>query len=175
MPELRGLVAKTYEVGKLAEGMMNIQRLDVLIKQVQVVSDAIPIEQLKGDIARAGHPVKQALALDAEGRRLFFTDMEGEHLYAEFESADQGHRITHIGHQASIIKEYDVLDPEPEPFGKVEMDYEVEEVADEPEPGVIPGPTPGDKPEEDDRGFSVSKAELQQEAFRKALLIEMAD
>ena len=98
---------------------------------------------MKGDIARAGHPIRQALALDPDQRRIFFTDVKGEHLYAEFAAASEGHRITHIGHQASIMKEYDVQDLETTGVGSVRTTHEEEEVEDDPRKaaGMYPGET----------------------------------
>ena len=162
---------RVSSVMKAMEGMQNIGRLETIVKSTQaMVGDAIPLEQLKGDIARAGHPIKQALALDAQGRRIFFTDVKGEHLYADFDTADNGFRVKHIGHQASIIKEYDVQDPEISGLAEVHTVHEEEDFVDT--PGLYPGETYTVKPEEDDRGFG---AESQVEAVkRKALLDEMA-
>ena len=165
-------VQRMNVVMKTMEGSMNLGRLDQIIHRAQVLSsDAIPIEQLKGDIARAGHPIKQALALDADSRRLFFTDVKGEHLYAEFATASEGHRITHIGHQASLLKEMvDVTDLEPS--GKMEVVTAHEEEDEYEEPGVYPPATAGDKPEENDRGFG---KDSNTDTVRKALLAEMGN
>ena len=145
---------------KTLEGAKNIDTLESIItKAAEAMNvDAVPLEQLKGDIARAGHPVKQMLALDRDNNRLFFTDKDDQHLVAEFGDKDEGHRIKKIGLQANINKEYDVVDLEPSTESKnpsevVETGHEEAEVDDESIAGVIPGGTPGDKPEKDDRGF----------------------
>lgn len=165
--------------------------LDAIIQKAdaQVMDfDAIPLEQLKGDIARMGHPVKQELALDADNRRLFFTDKHGEDLYAEFGTAGEGHRVKRIGHQATIAKEYADIYRKAVDYDPADLDTddnwlsvdtwheENEEVSEE--PGVIPGGTSGDKPDYNpkperegrgDRGFyEVEKA-------AGALLKEMDD
>ena len=168
------IIGRVDLVMKSVEGTMNLGRLNTIIERAKVMNiDAIPIEQLKGDIARAGHPVKQALALDAEGRRLFFTDKDGEHLYAEFDTADNGHQVTKIGHQSSIIKEYSVDDLETDGVSEVETVHDEEDAVDE--PGMYPGGTPGDKPEEDDRGFSDTKKMSRNMELRRALMVEMKD
>ena len=167
--QAKTLVGRTNVVLKTVEGSLNLGKLDQIIKESYVMGlDAIPIEQLKGDIARAGHPVKQALALDADGRRLFFTDVAGEHLYAEFDTAQNGHRVLRIGHQSSIVKEYDVQELEPDDKGSVTTTHEEGKEAIE-EPGMYPSGTPLNKPEEDNRGFG-SEANLE---ARKALLLEL--
>ena len=177
-------------ITKNLEGDLNRSRLDKLVRETVVIKhdsepdkevvvervvdtpssdatemkfDAIPLEQLKGDIARAGHPVKQALALDADGRRLFFTDKDGQHLFAEFGEPQEGFRVKRIAHQASIAKEYSVIDLEPSTesgnMGEtVETVHTEEESQDE--PGFHPGGTPTVKPEDDDRGFAADKMSL---------------
>ena len=171
--QVNNLVARTDNVLKSVEGALNLNRLNRIIERAKIVGiDAIPIEQLKGDIARAGHPVKQALALDADGRRLFFTDVDGEHLYAEFDTAEKGHRITRIGHQASIIKEYVVEDLEFDGVGDVDTVHEEEEAVET--PGMYPGPTWNQKPEEDDRGFGSKEEEkVVNKELMDALMREM--
>ncbi len=114
--------------------------------------DAVPLEQLKGDIARAGHPVMRTIALDVDNRRLFFVDKAGNFLFAEYGTHDEGYRISRVGMQAEISKEYDTVDLEPEPFSSVTTEHEEEEQGDE--PGMIPSGTPGDQPDDEDgRGF----------------------
>ena len=68
----------TQKLGTLVKGL-ELQGLTVglsglIAKGAACPPDAVPLEQLKGDLARAGHPVKRAIALDAENRRLFFID-----------------------------------------------------------------------------------------------------
>lgn len=151
--DMHGSIRRIDGVLRSMEGVDSLRRLDVIIKQAQVVGgDVIPIEQLKGDIARAGHPVKQAIGLDADRRRFFFTDVKGEHLYADFDTADQGYRVKHIGAQATMTKGYDVVDLEAEPRDSVDTTHEEWDAVEE--PGMYPSGTPGMKPEEDDRGFS---------------------
>lgn len=147
----------------------------VMHKAAQVMNiDAIPIEQLKGDLARQGHPVKQATALDADNRRLFFTDGDDQHLFAEFAGADDGHKILKIGHQATIAKDYDPMDLEPSGekgnLGESVTTTHEEEDFEE-ESAVLPGATVVDMPEEDDRGFSADEGLV----TRKSLLKELED
>ena len=70
-------------------------------------SSAIPIEQIKGDIARQGHPVMRVLALDPDAGRLFFQDMQDNALFAEFAGSDEGFRLLRIGFQSEVQKDYD--------------------------------------------------------------------
>lgn len=164
----------------MLEGVVNHQTLDGIIQKAEEQAmrfEAIPLEQLKGDIARSGHPVKQALALDAEGHRLFFTDVNDEYLFAEFGSASEGYRVKRIGHQSSIAKEYDPVDLEPSGEGRnrservttghEEGGLEEDDAAEA--AGVYPGGTPGDKPMGDDRGYGVDD----REPARKALIREV--
>ena len=159
------VVTKSENVIKLLERDINWRRLDSLISKSEAMImdiDAIPLEQLKGDIARAGHPVQQTLALDADNHRLFFTDIDGQHLYADFGGANEGYRVNRIGHQASIAKEYDVIDLEPsKESGNLGESVTTtnEEEDDIDTPGVYPGGTPTVKPEEDDRGYSSDEKE----------------
>ena len=114
--------------------------------------DAVPLEQLKGDIARAGHPIMRTIALDVDNRRLFFIDKAGNFLFAEYGTHDEGYRISRVGMQAEISKEYDAVDLEPEPFNSVTTEHEEEEQDDT--PGMVPSGTPGDQPDDEDgRGF----------------------
>ena len=162
------LLARANEVVKSLEGYSNLGKINKVIKTAQAMCfDAIPLEQIKGDLARAGHPVHRALALDPDGRRLFFTDRAGEHLYAVFSGADTGHRLLHVGHQASIVKEFDVTDLKESGSMIVETEHDEEDFTEE--PGIYPGGTPTIKPEEDDRGFSAKSSNL---AARAALLRE---
>ena len=66
----------SVRVARSLEGVLNMSTLDGIIKKAhesQVMSfDAIPLEQLKGDIARAGHPVKQAIAPRCRWQSSFF-------------------------------------------------------------------------------------------------------
>lgn len=127
-----------------------IKGLESMIKAAEM-PPAIPIEQIKGDIARQGHPVQRLMALDPDTRRLFFTDIQGSFMYAEFGPPEEAYRVIKVGPQADIIKEYDVVDLEPEPRDTVTTTHEETEITDPPIPGVIPSGTPSDKPETDDR------------------------
>ncbi len=114
--------------------------------------DAVPLEQLKGDIARAGHPVMRTIALDVDNRRLFFVDKAGNFLFAEYGTHDEGYQISRVGMQAEIAKEYDAVDLEKEPFNRVTTEHEEAEQDDT--PGMVPSGTPGDRPDDEDgRGF----------------------
>ena len=166
----------SVRVARQLEGSRNIHMLDSIIKKAhesQVMSfDAIPLEQLKGDIARAGHPVKQAIALDVDGSRLFFTDVDDQYLFAEFGSGSEGYAVKRIGSQSSISKEYDVIDLEPStesgnPGETITTAHEEEDDVDT--PGVYPSGTPGMKPKEDDRGYGADEIEV----TRKSLIKEL--
>ena len=144
---------------KNLEGDSNVRKIASIIKKTQMVMDfeAIPLEQLKGDIVRQGYQVKRIPAVDVEGHRLFFVDSRDQYLYAQFGSAKDGYKIDHIGHQSSIVKEYDVIDLDPSkesgnPGEKITTTDDEEEQADD--VGMYPGSTPVNNPEDDDRGFS---------------------
>lgn len=110
---------------------------ELFVKQVQRLSDetaldllrgdlvlaspmnAIPLEQIRGDIARKGHQIERIIALDAEAGRLFFQDSQNNHLFAEFADASHGWHLHRIGYQRDVQKEYDVQDLEPEPRDRV--------------------------------------------------------
>ena len=147
-------VSIVNRVIKTTEGINNFHRLEDIINKAQAMNfDAIPLEQLKGDLARSGHPVKQAMALDPEHRRIFFTDSDGSHLFAEFGNADEGYKIKSIGNQSTIAKEYDVIDliPSTESHNPGESVVTVhnEEELEYEEPQFIPRANPGQKPDED--------------------------
>ena len=176
---MRKLVERANLIVQDFSGVAREQRLQAILEKAQehvMDLDTIPLEQLKGDIARAGHQIKQALALDVEGRRLFFTDGNDQYLFAEFGTAKEGHRVKRIGLQATIAKEYDVQDLEPstedgnlgETVTTTHAEADVEEDPEE-QAGVYPSGTPGDKPEEDDRGFSADE----KLPTRKALIQEL--
>lgn len=177
-------IRKATRIARVLEGSNNLRILDSIIEKSEeeatpVDFEAIPLEQLRGDIARAGHPIKQLTALDPEGRRLFFTDKHDQHLFAEFATEKDGHRVTRIGHQANIAKEYvDVVDLEPSSEDSnhgetVTTVHEEDDSEKDKDPadlaGMYPGPTHGDKPETDDRGFGKDE----QMPSRVALLSEL--
>ena len=119
-------------------------------------ANAIPIEQIKGDIARQGHPVMRVLALDPDAGRLFFQDMQDNALFAEFAGQDEGFRLLRIGFQAEITqdydpnvmqsiqkrKDYDPTELDAEPRDTVENEHDEEDWDREPgQAGPTPNPT----------------------------------
>lgn len=123
-------------------------------------SNAIPIEQIKGDIARQGHPVMRVLALDPEAGRLFFQDMQDNALFAEFAGPDEGFRLLRIGFQSEVQKDYDpnvmqslqkadkdwdatdMKDGDVAPGWKAEQEHDEEDWDREPgAAGPVPNPT----------------------------------
>ncbi len=143
---LGGLV-KSLELQGLTAGLGGL-----IAKGAACPPDAVPLEQLKGDLARAGHPVKRAIALDAENRRLFFIDNTDTYLFAEYGSPEVGFSLGRVGSQSEVAKDYDPVDLEPEPRSDVETGHDEEEQGDD--PGFVPSGTPGVKPTDaDGRGF----------------------
>lgn len=128
----------------------------VILKGLTVES-AIPVEQLKGDIARAGHVVKSIIAIDPEMHRVFFMSTDNEHRYAEFAGPDGAWALQKMGYQADIAKEYDPVDLEADgDIGDNNMGEMVisghEEREDDETPGMLPSGTPGEKPAVDEHG-----------------------
>ncbi len=143
---LGGLV-KGLELQGLTAGLGGL-----IAKGAACPPDAVPLEQLKGDLARAGHPVKRAIALDAENRRLFFIDNTDTYLFAEYGSPEVGFSLGRVGSQSEVAKDYDPVDLEPEPRSDVKVEHGEEEQGDD--PGFVPSGTPGIKPvDADGRGF----------------------
>lgn len=152
-------ITRAKRVSKRFNGMKMMGQLDTLIEKsrAQVMDfEAIPLEQLKGDIMRAGHQVERALALDPDGRRLFFMDENGQSLFAEFGPPSDNYSVERIAPQSLIAKEYNVIDLEP----SVEVGNPGEnivtthsEAENEDWVGIVPSGTPGDKPEDNDRGY----------------------
>ena len=137
--------ANGLEWGVLEEGLLRLAMQGGAV-------ETVPLEQLKGDIARMGHPVLRAIALDVDNRRLFFVDKNEAFLFAEYGTADEGYKLTRVGYQGEIAKDYDPVDLEEEPFDSVVTEHEEEDANDT--PGMLPGGTPGDQPEDKDgRGF----------------------
>ena len=151
---------------------------EIIAKSEAKVMDfeAIPIDQLKGDIGRSGYSIKQMLAVDIDNRRLLFTDHKNQHLYAEFGAKSEGYKVSHIGHQAAIAKEYDPVDLEPttESGNYGETVTTAHEEEDDPDFVGVVGGTPTVQPEEDDRGFGGDKREpARVEAMVRALEHEL--
>lgn len=96
---------KSLALEQFTKGLQDIDSIELADP-----SNAIPIEQLKGDIARQGHPVMRVLALDPDAGRMFFQDMQDNALFAEFAGSDQGYRILRIGFQSEVQSEYKVTD-----------------------------------------------------------------
>ena len=137
--------ADGLEWGTLEEGLLNLA-------MTNGVAETVLIEQLKGYIARMGHPVLRAIALDVDNRRLFFVDNNEAFLFAEYSSPEEGYRLSRVGYQGQRAKDYDPVDLKEEPFDSVETTHEEEDADDT--PGMIPAGTPGDQPKDDDkRGF----------------------
>ena len=96
---------KSLALEQFNKGLQDIDSLDLADP-----ANAIPIEQLKGDIARQGHPVMRVLALDPDAGRIFFQDMQDNSLFAEFSDASQGYRILRIGFQSEVQSDYRATD-----------------------------------------------------------------
>ncbi len=142
-----GTLVKGLELQGLTAGLNGL-----ITKGVSPMPDAVPLEQLKGDLARAGHPVKRAIALDAQNRRLFFIDKNDTYLFAEYGSPEAGFSLGRVGSQSEVAKDYDPVDLEPEPRSDVKVEHGEEEQGDD--PGFVPSGTPGIKPvDADGRGF----------------------
>ncbi|KKK44354.1 hypothetical protein LCGC14_3167260, partial [marine sediment metagenome] len=107
---------------------------------------AIPVEAIKGDLARMGHPVKHLMAVDPDSRRVFFTNAEGSQLYATY-SADNW-SIEKVGYQTEVAKDYDPVDLEAEPRSTVVTTH-MEEDADD-TPGFVPSGNPGRRANRDE-------------------------
>lgn len=112
--------------------------LDLLKADVMLASpmNAIPLEQIRGDIARKGHQIERIIALDAEAGRLFFQDSQNNHLFAEFADASHGWHLHRIGYQREVQKEYDTQDLAPEPLMKRET-YDPKNLDAEPRDRVV--------------------------------------
>ncbi len=135
------IVKSIHTLTTKMEGEQVVFSLSTVLK-----GDNIPIEQLRGDINRAGYQVNRLLALDIDSRRLFFTDPESNFLYAEFAAADQGYQVLKVGHQREIAKEYDPVDLEADDSEElITTEHEEADYAEN-TPGMIPAGTPGDKP-----------------------------
>jgi hypothetical protein len=111
---------------------------DMLMRDVELANplNAIPLEQIKGDIARRGHRIDRIIALDPEAGRLFFQDHQNNHLFAEFSDGSQGFSLRRIGFQHEVQKEYDSQDLQPDPMMKRQT-YDVTELDAEPRDRVI--------------------------------------
>ena len=137
-----------------AEGVLD--NIEVLIKGLSIEA-AIPLEQIKGDLARAGHIVKTIIALDPDAHRIFFMDSKNNPLYAEFADASGGFALQKVGPQADIAKEYNVVDLEPDADDSTNLGETVATENEEREyddtPGIIPAGTPGEKPEQDEQDY----------------------
>lgn len=128
-----------------------VKGLTGLVKGVEGI---LPLEQIKGDIARQGHPGGRYYGLDVEAGRVFFESPSGSAMFAEFANADGGYSVQRIGHQSEIVKDYDPVDLEPAGPGDSVTTVHDEKDQDYEEPGMIPSGTPGDQPDdEDEDGF----------------------
>ncbi len=154
--ERRGTASKSKGSHSVVKSLVKFTRRhegqDVLTGLANILkgnADAVPIEQLKGDIARKGHIIKRLIALDVESRRLFFSDPTNNFLYAEYAGAEEGFGIVKIGFQKEIAKEYDVTDfehsGEPDTVVTENEEISVEDMGYD-KPGMIPGGTPASQP-----------------------------
>lgn len=164
--DLTRVMRQTVEEGKrrqvtkaLDQATKLAKRLDVqgvlagttvLLKGLSIES-AIPLEQIRGDLARAGHTVKSIIALDPESRRIFFMDTDNKPLYCSFAGPDSGFKVEKIGYQADIAKEYDPVDLEPDDTEEKVFTEHEERDGEYETPGLIPSGTPGEKPERDEQ------------------------
>lgn len=174
--QLAGIGKKLTLFTRGSAGREVLTGVSSLIKSME---GAIPLEQLKGDIMRQGYNIQRVLALDPEGRRLFFTDPEGNSLYAQYSSATTGFTLERVGHQREIVKEYDVQDLKEAGVAAVVTTHEEADQEYE-TPGMIPGPTPGDKPVDEEvldgqgehasgQGWSDDKQEEERDDLDKSL------
>jgi hypothetical protein len=144
---------------------------EVVLKGVSV-EGTIPLEQIKGDIARQGYQIDRVIALDPEARRLFFSNTEGGAFYAEFGPHATGFALQRVGLQADISKEYDPIDLDDAGVNvKVTTEHDERKPADD-TPGMVPAGVPGEKPkgakvtgEEGDPGWGAE--------VKKALLTKL--
>ena len=140
---------KASRLSRRMDAGMVLEGTEVLLKGMSIEA-AIPIEQIKGDIARAGFFVKYIHALDPEARRLFFVDGDSNHLFAEY---GKDFELQRIGPQRDIAKEYNTVDLEPsDELEAVTTEHEEREYG-EGKPGMIPSATPAEKPETDKEYF----------------------
>ena len=132
------LIKELEKLSVALEGSVVSGRLEELAAVPAMELDAIPIEQLKGDIARMGHPIERTIALDPQARRLFFTDKGGNSMFAEYSGHDEGYKVMRVGMQQEIVKDYDPVDLEPEPRDKVKTEHDEDEWGKRDVPGFVP-------------------------------------
>ncbi len=85
-------------------------------------------------------------------------DQQNNPLYAEFSDASGGFELQKVGFQREIAKEYNPVDLEPDPddstnLGETVITEHEERDYEEGMPGMIPGGTPGEKPEQDEESY----------------------
>ena len=139
------VVKQLEQLVKRAEGRGVIASLELLSAPVDLAMP-IPIEQLKGDLARSGHRVLRIMALDPESNRLFFTDEQSNSLFAEFAAEGGAYHVTKVGFQHEVAKDYDPVDLEPDGEESTVVTTHQEAPGYKDDPGVIPSGTPGVKP-----------------------------
>ncbi len=142
-----GRLARKMAVGEA------IENVTILLKGMSIES-VIPLEQIKGDLRRAGHTIKAVIALDPEARRIFFMDDNSSPRYCSFSGPENGFAIQNVGFQSEIAKEYNPVDLEPDGDDDLSIATEHEErdySGDD--PGMIPAGTPGEKPENNEQEY----------------------
>ncbi len=150
-PDFQSPVIEPVAVKSLEKLVAKMEGMVVMAGLADLAKDVVPVEQLKGDLARNfGHHIDRLVALDIESRRLFFIDSQKQPLYLEFDSAQHGFQILRVGFQGEISKEYNVVDLEPDDSEEwVGTEHEEADAPDD-TPGMIPAGTPGDKPTDED-------------------------
>lgn len=140
----------TAPLAKFVRELEGKQVLGSLENLVKGYESTIPIEQIKGDIARKGYDIQRVVALDVDAHRMFFVDKGGAFLYAQYAGPDEGHTLLKVGFQKEVAKEYDPTDFE-HSGSKDTVVTEHEEVSADDmgydSPGLLPGGTPVVKPE----------------------------
>lgn len=132
--ESKGVFASRGLSGLARKVNLELAIADIEQLEKSMGDSAIPVEAIKGDLARMGHPVKHLMAIDPDSRRVFFTNAEGAQLYATYSANNWS--IEKVGFQTDVAKEYDPVDLEAEPRSAVVTTH-MEEDSDD-TPGFVP-------------------------------------
>ncbi len=149
--QVNKVLKKAIKLAKRLDVQGVLGETTVMLKGMTIES-AIPLEQIRGDLSRAGHVIKSIIALDPESRRIFFTDTDNNALYCAFSGPEDGFKVQKVGYQAEIAKEYDVQDLEPDD-SEESVSTEHEEREGNNDAGIIPAGTPGEKPERNEQEY----------------------
>jgi hypothetical protein len=147
------VLKKAVKLSKRLAAQGALDGTELLLKGMTLEA-AIPLEQIRGDLARAGHMVKSIIALDPESRIIFFMDGDNSPRYCSFAGPNQGFSIQKVGYQTEIAKEYDPVDLEPDDSEeKASTEHEEREYDEDQKPGILPSGTPGEKDEHDEKYY----------------------